>query len=184
MRISTTGICNRRRFSNGWTFLEIVVVLFLVGLLLVLVYPNLQALSENRLSLASRQLAGTIQSLYHKAVATRQVHRLAFYPRSNAYQVQVVRPDGTLDLTALPESSRRSLPRGIRVQDVVTPRQGKVTGGEVFTNFSPVGLVDRTVIHLTDQDGHAMTLRIQPLTGRVRILEGYVEFEEKRHAPF
>ncbi len=165
---------------NGFTFLEIVVVLFIIGLLLLLVYPKIQTLTENGLQSASRHLVGTIQYLYHEAMATHQVRRLSYDLRAGAYQVQAINSFGE---SATPASIGGwvQLPQGVTFQDVVTLRQGKVTEGEAFTQFFPAGLVEKTVIHLTDQNQHVFTLDINPLSGRVKVYEGYIEVKEVVH---
>ena len=163
---------------NGFTFLEIVVVLFIIGLLLLLVYPKVQTLTENNLQTASRHLVGEIQYLYHVAMATRQVYRLSYDLRDNQYRVYVVDPHEGKILSVSDAKREGSLPRGVAFQDVITQRQGKVTEGEAFTHFFPVGLAEKTIIHLTDKDRRAMTLDLNPLTGRVKLYEGYIEIKQ------
>jgi len=189
MRIYKAGTSSREsegldgppHIINGFTLLEIVVVLFMIGLLLLLIYPKVQTLTENGLQTASRHLVATIQYLYHEAMATRQVHRLSYDLQGDAYQVRVVHAHGELGMPASPLGRRVPLPRGVVFQDVVTLYQGKVTEGEAFTQFSPAGLVGKTVIHLTDQDQQVFTLTINPLTGRVKVYEGYIEIKEVAH---
>jgi general secretion pathway protein H len=157
--------------------LEIVVVLFVLGLILLLVYPKVETLTENGLRKASRNLVGVIQHLYYQSMATRQIHRLSYDIEESGYRVDVVGPRGELSPPASPVDHRVPLPRDVRFQDVVTLRQGKVTEGEAMTQFYPAGLVEKTVIHLTDQDQHVLTLDINPLTGRVKVYDGYVKEE-------
>jgi general secretion pathway protein H len=163
--------------ANGFTLLEITVVLFVFGLLLLLVYPKIQTLTENGLQTASRHLVGTIQYLYHEAMANRQVRRISYDLQGGAYQVQAINSLGE-SATATSLGGRVKLPRGVAFQDVVTLHQGKVTEGEAFTQFFPAGLVEKTVIHLKDEDQHVITLDINPLSGRVKVYEGYIEIQE------
>lgn len=166
---------------RGFTFLEITVVLFIMGLLLLLIYPKIQTLTENSLQSASRRLVGTIQYLYHEAMATRQVRRLTYDLNGGAYQVQVTNSLGEWGPPASMAKEWVKLPHGVAFQDVVTLHQGKVTEGEAFTQFFPAGLVEKTMIHLTDQDQHVFTLDINPLTGRVKVYDGYIEVKEVAH---
>jgi general secretion pathway protein H len=169
-----------RTVGSGFTLLEITVVLFIIGLLLLLAYPKIQALTENSLQSASRRLVGTIQYLYHEAMATHQVRRLSYNLRDGAYQVQATNSTEA-SITPVSIGGWVRLPQGVSFQDVVTLRQGKVTEGEAFTQFFPAGLVEKTVIHLTDQDQHVFTLDINPLSGRVKVYEGYIEVKEAPH---
>ena len=72
---------------------------------------------------------------------------------------------------------RIELPAGIRIADVVVPGVGKLSGGLAPTRFYPEGYADASVIHLVDENGHAYTLRIDPIRGRGVVLEGYRDFE-------
>jgi hypothetical protein len=44
--------------------------------------------------------------------------------------------------------------------------------GKVTVNFFPLGRAERTVVELSDDDGHVYSLRLHALTGRVEIKEG------------
>lgn len=178
MRISRVGTSNSPR-PQGFTLLEIVVVILIMGLLLLLVYPKVQVLTEDGLRTGSRELVGAIQRLYHESMATRQVHRLTYGIRTGVYRVQTVDPRQSPSAFAAEEGRLSAMPRGVLFQDVVTVRQGKVTEGEAFTHFYPTGLAENTVIHLTDGDRRSVTLAVNPLTGRVKVLDGYVEFEKR-----
>lgn len=177
MGTSRTGTFNSLK-GDGFTFLEIVVVLFILGLLLLLIYPKFQSLTEDGLQTATRHLVGVIQYLYHETIATRKIHRLSYDLKASGYRVSVVNSNGELASPAPILERRVSLPRGVTFQDVVTLHQGKVTEGEAYTQFFPVGLAEKTVIHLADRGKRVFTLEINPLTGRVKVYEGYVEIKE------
>jgi general secretion pathway protein H len=164
--------------GRGFTFLEIVVVLFIVGLLVLLIYPRVQVLTEDSLQTASRRLISEIQYLYHESMATRQVYRLSYDLRDNQYRVHAVNPQENI-LFVSQAKRKGSLPQGVVFLDVITQRQGKVTEGEAFTYFFPLGLVEKTVIHLTDRDGRVFTLDLNPITGRVKLHEGYIEVAQR-----
>jgi hypothetical protein len=71
--------------------------------------------------------------------------------------------------------SRTRLPDIVRFADVNTLKQGKVTLGVAYTDFYPVGRVDKTTVHLTDERKENLTLVVNPVTGRVKVYEGYQE---------
>jgi general secretion pathway protein H len=48
----------------------------------------------------------------------------------------------------------------------------------VTTVIHPVGWLEETVIHLKDEKGRTLTLRLMPFTGSTEIYEGYREFEK------
>ncbi|MCJ7547141.1 MAG: prepilin-type cleavage/methylation domain-containing protein, partial [Deltaproteobacteria bacterium] len=68
------------------------------------------------------------------------------------------------------------LPYGVRFKDLSTPR-GVQTEGVAYTEFFPTGWVEDTLIHL--EGDSIVTVRLLPLTGEVKVYEGYVEVEQR-----
>jgi general secretion pathway protein H len=179
MKTSRIGIWSRKPHA-GFTFLEIVIVLFILGLLLLLTYPKVQSLTEDGLQKASRHLVNRIQHVYYETISTRKIHRLRYDLQSNKYWVDIQGSEGVMEIDTANVQKGNPLPQGVVFQDIVTLRQGKVTEGQAFTHFYPLGLAEKTVIHLADRHQRVTTLDVNPLTGRVKIYEGYVEIKKSR----
>ena len=64
------------------------------------------------------------------------------------------------------------LPDSVHIRDVTVEGIGTLSRGTLATQFYPEGYVDATLVHLIDQKGRVMTLRIDPLTGQVAIARG------------
>ena len=68
------------------------------------------------------------------------------------------------------------LPAGIEIGGVWTPRVSEpVSDGEAHLYFFSTGETQRALIYLIDPWENAYTLDVQPLTGRVRVLNGWEE---------
>ncbi len=68
------------------------------------------------------------------------------------------------------------LSAGVIIGGVWTPRYSEVvTDGEAHLYFFPTGETQRALIYLVDPWDNTYTLDVQPLTGRVRILNGWEE---------
>jgi general secretion pathway protein H len=65
----------------------------------------------------------------------------------------------------------------VRFKDIVIPARGSFSHGEVTTMIQPVGWLEETVVHLEEEGGRAMTLRIMPFTGTTEVFDGYREFD-------
>lgn len=65
----------------------------------------------------------------------------------------------------------------IRIRDVYVSHQDDIlTNGQSFLYFFPHGITERSVIHLSDEEGeHNMTLVVNPVTGKTKIENGYLE---------
>jgi general secretion pathway protein H len=67
----------------------------------------------------------------------------------------------------------------VRFADVWVQHQAeRYTSGKAFLYFWPTGLTETAAIHLAQGDD-VNTLLVSPLTGRVKIVSGRVELEQK-----
>jgi len=167
--------------ERGFTLIELALVLFVIGLVVAVTFPKLTGFGRGDLKLSSRHLIRTVQLLVDRAEATKRLYRLNYDLEKQEYWATVLQSASGGEGEFVPVDpallTRVTLPEPIRISDVTTLRQGKITEGEAYTQFYPNGWVERTLFHLTDQEKETVTLVVQPLTGRVKVLEGYVEIE-------
>jgi len=78
------------RDQKGFTLIELVVVIFLVGIFLLVAVPKFKDITEVNIKSASRRLTGTIRYLYSEAVFKKRVYKLAFDIDTNEYWVEVI----------------------------------------------------------------------------------------------
>lgn len=159
--------------AGGFTLLELMLVVLILGITALLVVPRVSSFGSGDLKWTSRQFARLIQYLAQESSTTKQTYRLYYNLENGAYWVAALKENGEFVETSDPLMARRVLPRNILFEDVITVQQGKVTEGEAFTQFFPVG-VEKTAIHLK-QGERKWTLVINSLTGRVKIFDEYVE---------
>lgn len=160
--------------QHGFTLIELILVVFILGTAALLVAPRLSSFGAGSLKGASRHFAGLIQYIAQESSVTKQSYRLYYDLRKGAYWVAVGQEAGEFVSyveTSDPLMGRRLLPKGISFEDVITAQQGRVTEGEAFTQFYPVG-VDKSLIHLREGE-ERWTLEINPLTGGVRVYSEY-----------
>jgi hypothetical protein len=72
-----------------------------------------------------------------------------------------------------------ALPSNLRFMDIMTPTGGKKIDGISDTRFFIHGYVEPTIIHIEDASKNIYTLITNPLTGKVKVLDGYLEEEKK-----
>lgn len=163
-------------WNDGLTFIELTIVLLIIGIVTVLVLPRLGPLTGDDLKRAARHLGGTAQFLTERASAEKRVHRLVYDVGAGAYWAEAPDENGQFPEPLEPPEHAWRLPDGVRFLDVVVPR-GKVGAGRGYTQFYPSGRIDRTLIHIAraDDERAAMTIEVNPVTGRVRLHGEYHE---------
>ncbi len=181
---SEDGRNRRAKFAPGFTLLELAVVLFLMGLMLLIAMPNVGGVGDAKLKSISRRLAGRATYLYDEASARKLVIQLVFDMDNNAYFVMTADPYAAEpaffpDLS--PAGARVTLPDTVRIRDVTVEGIGTLSRGTIATQFYPEGYVDATIVHLVDSKERVMTLGIDPLTGQVMIAKGDIRQTRSRY---
>lgn len=161
--------------QQGFTFLELAVVLLILGVVTALAFPVMHSLGSSDLKLTARHLVRAVFFLSDRAAATKRVYRLNYDLNQHEYWATVRSGAGEFTPVDAAVLTRTALPRAIRFVDADTLHHGKVAEGEAYTDFYPVGRVDKTTLHLTDEDKNVLTLVVNPITGRVKVYEGYLE---------
>jgi len=161
--------------KNGFTLVEIVVVMVLISLFMVLSIPLFSNIGTSSLGTSARRLSGTIKYLYNESVISGREYRLVYDLDRGTYRAQILETSG--ELVDAPDQGRQAALKGtVRFRDLQLPGRGKFSMGEVTTRIHPSGWVEETIIHLGDGDSEVLTLRVMSLTGTTEVFDGYREF--------
>lgn len=143
--------------QKGFSLLELVVVLLLVGLSSIIVLPSVDKGLKNReLREAALKLAATARGLRSKAVYENSLERLVVDQRANSYKASSGK-------NVLLSSEIRFMgieggePLGDGLRQFLFFPNGSLLGGE---------------IGLSNREGVAYAIRLDPLLGRVAIFKG------------
>lgn len=190
MPMSRAGTSNSS--ISGFTLIELSIILILLGVMLLFAVPKLGNREDISLRSTARELAGTIQSLFDESVLNKTSYQLVFEISENRYLIiekkpdkESLKPDETenvIDTSDKSETSEvidvtnryKKLPEKIFIKDITTETVNKAAEGQVTIEFYPDGFMDKGVIHISNGKKD-YTLTTTPLTGKVKVLEGYVE---------
>jgi len=111
------------------------------------------------------RLASLIRYENDKAVARKESRAISFDISRNTWTT--AGPDKDSDNTG-------RLKSGVKFMDIITGSGGKKNKGILKVRFSPSGLTDAAVIHLSESDA-VFSVVLFPYAGQVEALEGYVE---------
>jgi prepilin-type N-terminal cleavage/methylation domain-containing protein len=85
----------KRRSSTGFTLIELMIILFILGILMAIAIPSFSSwLPEYRLKRAVRELYSNMQFAKMKAISAHETYRLTFNYTGNSYMLQ--RPDASI----------------------------------------------------------------------------------------
>ncbi len=164
------------RHGDGFTMVELVLVITLLGLLAWVAYPKFATYYEIKLDAAARRVAADVRYAQNQSIGTRTVHGLLFEPALGRYTVFAPSP-----ATPVADPTDRAKP--LRVDfSTKTEYQGVTlasasfgtTPGVTFDYFgvpldtSGVELSTAGRVVLTYQ-GLADTIEVTPGTGKVTV---------------
>jgi len=163
------------RNKSGFTLIELMVVLVIIGMVIMLVMPRLPSSDSENLKISARTLAATLRYLQERAATTRTGYYLTVEPGTDTIKLFEISADGSGKEPADPLLQKPPLKAGIQVADLVVPRLGKVRDGQLRLDVGLAGLRDFVTIHLLSPEGKYWTVMAFPAGGKVKFYEGYQE---------
>lgn len=160
---------------KGFTLVELTVVMFLVGMMLLIAVPRVRdaALTD-----------GLKTTVNYMNRAFREMKSMSVRSQVD-YVIVMDLDEGFLyshstDMTpeAIYELKKRAyrLPRDVRIADMYRPGKDKISSGEGRVIFFKQGYVQPTVIHLVREE-ESFTLVMSPFMNEIKTYHRYIDFE-------
>ncbi len=165
------------RAAGGYTLLELIVVVALMGIVLLAALPRFEGFLVEDGRKTERFLLTVLQTAREEAQRTQRARIVHFDLET-----------GLLWETAHPPRDRereagllapRVPPGGGRITAVEFPRRGRVTHGRAEIRFFPDGTSDRALIQVS-RDEEAISLLVETFLSRVKSFDGLVGFDDPR----
>lgn len=160
------------RSESGFTILEFIIVLFLLGGLLSLIVPRM-SFGDN-LTSVGRRWVGTLRSIQYMSTTTQKTVRLYVDLDRGMYWPMV--SDGGQEKPPLDATwaTPLTLPETVRFTDVQVG-SSKTESGRTQLMFYPNGRIDPATMHLADADNNVVGILIEPVTSMIRITDQRIE---------
>jgi prepilin-type N-terminal cleavage/methylation domain-containing protein len=168
---------DRQQANAGFTLIELIVVISLMGLMLFFSLPRLQDnpfLDDSKQSL--RWLVGKVQSLKESAIRNQKQYALHFdLDSGRIWENNESMSEEDLENAALNNSY--ALPNDLRIVDIEYSQKGKIFSGQDEIIFYKAGYTDKAIVHMQEGDTY-LSLLLEPFLSNVQFFESYTGFED------
>lgn len=159
--------------KDGYTLIELAVVVFLLGLMVSLSVPRVRdALIKDEVKGTVRRLIGAVRELRSAAVREQVDYILHLDLRKQAFWTYSV--DMTPEKRDEKKKAAFQFPEGVKIADVSQLGLEKKGDGEIDIKFFKQGYVQPTVIHLARADQY-FTIALAPFLHTIKVYEKYVD---------
>ena len=170
------GGTNHGAGSGGFTLIELIVVISLIGLMLFFSLPRLQNnpfLDDGKES--SRWFLLKIQALRESAVRDQKQYSLFIdLDSGRIWETNESMSREDFENAAL---NSHALPEDVRIIDVEYPGVEKISSGQTAITFYKAGYTDKAFVHMQDSDTY-LSFLIEPFLSHVQVFEKYIGFED------
>jgi general secretion pathway protein H len=159
--------------KNGYTLIELAVVVFLLGLMVYISVPRIRdTLIKDEVKSTVRRLIGVVRELRAAAVREQVDYVLHLDLYKNAFWTYSV------DMTPEKRDERKinafNFPEGVKIADVSQLGLEKKADGEVDIKFFKQGYGQPTIIHLARADQY-FTIVLSPFLNNINVYDKYVD---------
>lgn len=165
------------RNHNGFTLVELIVVIVLIGMMFTFALPKMDGLLYvNNRDRVSRWVIVKVEQLKNKAVQRQVPYTLHVDIKSNMFWIS----EQGMDEEALDKAQKGGykLPNDIRLVDIIYPSQSSKDEDRSDVTFYPRGYSDHAIIHMQNDDEEKLSFVIEPFLPPVGLNEGFVLFDE------
>ncbi len=158
--------------TTGYTFIELTVVLSIIGVLLTLAAPvSRHTELSDQLKVATSEMVRLIRELRSESIFEQKTFILNFDLQSNRFWV--CSSNMTANERKQKQEKAFSLPEGIRIISLSFKGEEVLSSSDTGITFTKKGYIRPAIISFGSEDGRGFTLELSPFLGRIKVLERY-----------
>jgi prepilin-type N-terminal cleavage/methylation domain-containing protein len=166
--------------KNGFSLIEFIIVMLILSVLFLFIVPKIESGTKLNINKSARRLAGAVIYIRNEVIFKKKNLRIMYDMEEHTYSIkEIVRTKAGFAAEEYEEKevSTLSLEEGVRFMDIKTTYGGRLNFGKTYTHFFPTGMVEKTLIHLINENDAIKTLDVNVLTGEVDIFDDYYDEE-------
>lgn len=155
---------------RGFTIIELVVLMVVIGLALAIALPRLGGLERVNLKSDAGRVSTLLRYASESAATKRLYYKVSFEIENGSIRVE--RSLDGRDFSEDRDIRGIRMKKGVSLRDLVVQGVGKVERGTVSVVFTPLGAAEEFTVHL-EAGKDWLTVRFNPYSGRPEVVEGY-----------
>ena len=174
---------NQTKERDGFTLIELILVVLIVGLTAAFAIPNfVRSYQGAKLRTSARSVV--MAHRFARSVAVLQQKNVAiyFYTEKNKIEVVSLAPEGgPQDISGLPGGEAESfqvtieleriLEDGVRILEFEIDKDGQMEKEAYWANYYPNGMSDKYAVRLADNLDKTLFIEVDALSGKA-VVEG------------
>jgi prepilin-type N-terminal cleavage/methylation domain-containing protein len=170
--------------QDGFTIIELIAVIFILGLLFGLVVPNLDRVSPKySIRAVARRIASTMEEVRSQAAWEGKTFSIVYDLDQQEYWILMPQQ---LNNEGNPTSEEREILsgiaekplKGVKIESVILPDNEQVTSGQVTIDVEQHGSTGSHIVCLINEEEEKLSVKFNALLGLVSFYNGEVKFTE------
>lgn len=162
--------------ESGFTLIELIVVIALVGIVMFTAFPRFQRAVADPARTASRWILWKIPQLKQQAV--NENRRVTLHVDFDDNKLLITDEVMTPEEIETAMKNGHEFPDGFELADVEFPGARIVSTGTAQIHFYKKGYSDRAILHARTDTGTSLSFFIEPFPSHVKFVESHAGYDD------